>query len=223
MTVVADLILDAEDFCIGQILKHTTTRIELTQFVPIDGRLAPYFWKATNGDHESFEQQVRSDDRVRSLIDLDGRVGSRLYRIEWTPTINGFLAALDEHDILVERARSTPSGDRWLFRIRAETQTELSSFQRACADSDVPFEVRRVQHNPDTPVALSSPKSRLTAKQRDAALAAFRGGYFEIPRQATQSELAAELGITRQSFARRLIRAERTVFEDLFWDELGTE
>jgi predicted DNA binding protein len=220
VTVVVDIAIDAEDFCIGQVLAHTTTRIELTQLIPIDGSLAPYFWKVVDDDREFFERQIRQDDRVRSLTDLDGRVGARLYRIEWTPTINGFLSALQEHDILVEEGQSTSSGDQWSFRIRAGSQTDFASFRQACADSDVVFEIQRVQHNPDTPSPLSSPKARLTTKQCQAVLAALRGGYFEIPRECTQSDIADELEITRQSFARRLTRAQRTVFEDLFWEEL---
>ncbi len=223
MTVIADFLVDAEDFAIGQVLSHTTTRIDLTQFVPIDETLAPYFWKETDGDREHFERQVRADDRVQSLTDLDGRVGARLYYIEWAVDINGLLSALHDHDILVEKGRSNADGDRWMFHVRAWDRAELSSFQRTCLDNDVPVDIQRMQHNPDGTHLESVPKRRLTAKQREAVLTALREGYFDIPRGVSQTDIAEQLGISRQSFARRLKRAQRTVFEDLFWEELTTD
>lgn len=220
MTVVAGIAVDAEDFAVGQVLAHTTTQIELTQFVPIDGALTPYFWKEANGEKDTFEEQVRADDRVESLTDLDGRVGAHLYHIEWAEEINGLLSVLHDHDILVEEGYTTPSGDRWLFHLRAWNQGELSSFQQTCFDRDISLDVRRVHHNPDDITTDSTLGKRLSENQREALLLALQEGYFDIPRESSQTELAEELGITRQAFARRLKRAQRTVFEDVFWDAL---
>lgn len=219
MTVVARIAIDAEDFIIGQVLSHTSTRIKLTQLVPINDALTPYFWKETNGDTGAFEQAVRADDRVKSLTDLDGRVDARLYHIEWDGEINGVLSALQTHDILVEEAESSSSGDRWLFHLRARDQRDLSGFQQACFDHGVALDVQRVRHNPINTVSDGIGRG-LTEKQRNALLLALREGYFDVPRGTTQSELADELGVSRQSLARLLKRAQRTVFEDLFWDEL---
>jgi predicted DNA binding protein len=219
MTVVARIAIDAEDFVIGRVLSHTSTRIKLTQLVPINDALTPYFWKETDGDREAFERTVRADDHVKSLTDLDGRVGARLYHIEWEGEINGVLSALQTHGILVEEAKSSSSGDRWLFHLRAWDQGELSGFQQACFDHDVALDVQRVHHNPTGSMEDGIGRG-LTEKQREALLLALREGYFDVPRRATQTDIADELGVARQSFARLLKRAQRTVFEDLFWEEL---
>lgn len=58
-------------------------------------------------DPDSFEQSVRPDDRVASLVRLDDGPGQYLYSIEWAATIDGFLQALDEHGLLVESAVGT--------------------------------------------------------------------------------------------------------------------
>ena len=50
MSVIASLSIDADEFVLGDVLAATTTRIELTQFVPVDNQLVPYFWKEHDGD-----------------------------------------------------------------------------------------------------------------------------------------------------------------------------
>lgn len=56
----------------------------------------------------------------------------------------------------------------------------------------------------------------LTDRQSAALQVAYFGGYFARPRRSTGEELAAQLGITRQTFNRHLRKAEETVFERLF-------
>lgn len=219
MTVLADIVIDAEDFTVGQVLGHSTTPIQLTQFVPVGDCPMPYFWKETGGG-ESFEERVRTDDRVRSLTDLNGRVGARLYHVEWSDDVDGFVGALREHDLLVEECRSSSEGDRWLFRIRAWNRRELSSFQRACHDSDIHLDVRSVRPNPASASPGFGIEGRLSDKQREALVTALREGYFDVPRGISQTDLAEKVGISRQAFARRLKRGQHTVFADVFWDEL---
>lgn len=61
----------------------------------------------------------------------------------------------------------------------------------------------------------SSPFSRLTEKQRDAVILAFRLGYFDTPRKVSADELAAKLGLASSTLAVHLRRAERRLLADL--------
>lgn len=219
MTVVAGVAIDADDFDIGQVLSATTTPIELTQFVPVDDQFVPYFWKERGGDEEAFERAVRTDPRVERLTHLDGRVNAHLYRIDWAERIDGLVAALFDHDVLVESAE-TADGTGWQFRLRAMTQEELSSFQHACVEKSIHLDVRYVTQNP---ASAAKEFEGLSEEQRQALVLALRNGYFDIPRGQSQSDLAERLGISRQSFARRLRRAERNVLETVFWSELDGE
>lgn len=56
----------------------------------------------------------------------------------------------------------------------------------------------------------------LTPKQEACIRAALERGYFSIPREATASEVAEDLGISKSAFLERLHRAERTLFRQLF-------
>lgn len=51
----------------------------------------------------------------------------------------------------------------------------------------------------------------LTGKQHVTLAAAVDMGYFQVPRQADQSDLADELGVTEQAVSERLRRACETV------------
>lgn len=223
MTVLAAIAIDSADFALGEVLSDggTDTRIELTQFVPIDGDLVPYFWLVHSGDQETYEQHVQADPRVERLTNLDGGVDRTLYRIEWADDgLDGFLDALRDNAVLVEDARGTP--DEWVFRLRADTQEELSRFQQDCFEANVHLDVQRVMHNP----APTGPnKYGITDKQAEALELAFEEGYFHVPRETSQTELAEIVGISRQAFSRRLNRALDTLVEGTFMMDLhrGTE
>ena len=58
-------------------------------------------------------------------------------------------------------------------------------------------------------------ESSLTKQQREALVEALDQGYFNVPRGATATDVADELGISKSSFLGRIKRAQRTVFEQL--------
>lgn len=211
MTVICRFIIDADDFDLGHALKATTTRIDLTQFVPIDGQFIPYFWKVHDDDIEAFEQSVRNSPVVEKLTNLDGRVNATLYRIRWADRIDGFLNALRTREILVEKANTT-KGESWEFQVRAQNQEALSAFQNTCDEQGIHLDIRRVAQNPEK---YHEGLTGVTSKQYDALALAFEEGYFDIPRETTLEELAEMVGISRQSFARRLQRAHKSITSNL--------
>jgi predicted DNA binding protein len=56
----------------------------------------------------------------------------------------------------------------------------------------------------------------VTPKQSEALRAALELGYFAVPREATASEVADALGVSKSAFLERLRRAQASVFADLF-------
>ena len=223
VSVLAVIAVDAEDFALGQVLGDggTATRIELTQFVPVDGDLVPYFWVTHSADLDGFERHVRADSRVSRFTDLDGGVDRTLYRIEWIEGgLDGFLDALGAHAVFVERATGT--AEEWVFRLRADDREALSKFQEACLAADIPLDVRRIVHDP----APGGPdRYGITDKQATALRLAFEEGYFEVPRGTSQTDLAGHLDISRQAYSRRLNRALDTLVESTFMThaDLGGE
>ncbi len=56
----------------------------------------------------------------------------------------------------------------------------------------------------------------VTPAQEDALRAAYQAGYFEVPRDATATEVAARLDIGKTAFLERLRRGQAAVFGQMF-------
>ncbi|MFC7155046.1 bacterio-opsin activator domain-containing protein [Halomarina halobia] len=139
MTVVAQVAIAANAFDLGEVLSTgPPVDIELTQFVPIDARPAPFIWVETP-DVAAFETVVRRDPRVGSLTRHDTRAGKTLYHIEWDAEINGLLGVIEEFDVLVERGHGT--AERWTFQLRLPDHTSLRTFHARCRDENLPLHV----------------------------------------------------------------------------------
>ena len=206
--VVAEFTISSDVFVLGQVLRnHEDVRVDLTQFVPLGDALVPYFWAETD-DVRAFEESVRSDDRVASLTRLNGGHGRHLYSIEWATDIDGFIAAVTEHDLIVEAA--TGNHECWEFRVRGSGRDTLSSFQQTLRESDIPIQVERIWNPGDSRAEAYG----VTAKQREALALAAAEGYFAVPRETNLTDLAEELDITRQSLSRRMARGQGTLLNN---------
>lgn len=210
MTTIAGLRIASEDFVLGEVLTHPSARIELTQFVPTSEHLLPYFWVNEGYDVDAFERQIRADPCVDSLTSLDGSVTKTLYYIEWADDaeLNGLLSVFRDTNLLVEEAEGT--AEEWRFQIRAHDTETLEAFQRACIDQRIPIEVTHVYQNP---TGSRTDSYGLTPKQHEALALALERGYFAVPREISLTELAKEVGISRQAYSRRLQRGLRGILK----------
>jgi predicted DNA binding protein len=67
----------------------------------------------------------------------------------------------------------------------------------------------------DAKFSPTSPVSRLTVKQQDAIVLAFRLGYFDTPRKVSVDVLAGKLGLASSTLAVHLRRAERRLLAEV--------
>lgn len=85
----------------------------------------------------------------------------------------------------------------------------LVEFRQFCTDEAVEFSLSRL-YTPDRTGSRS--QFGLTAAQRETLVTAHEQGYFEVPREATLTELGTVPGVSEQSVSERLRRAhERLV------------
>jgi hypothetical protein len=61
-----------------------------------------------------------------------------------------------------------------------------------------------------------SPLNRLTEKQREVMIAAYKMGYYDIPRKITSEELAERLGLVGSTVVEHLRKAEQRLMTQLF-------
>jgi predicted DNA binding protein len=181
--------------------------IEIERVVPASKQVMPYVW-VSGGDRTAFEEAVRATDEVRELLHLDTIGGRSLYRIDWDETVESLIYGMVETNATILEAHGR---DNWLFRIRFNDHESLSAFSEYCQIHDIRLNVRRV-HNLTADEVDDDPFD-LTDEQREAIELALQKGYFEVPRQATLSDLAVDLDVSQQAISERLRRGTQKVMD----------
>lgn len=88
----------------------------------------------------------------------------------------------------------------------------VAEMGRRLSELGLEFEVERVRQRVD-------PARLLTDRQRELLLAAVDLGYYDVPREATLTEVAERVGIAKSTCSETLQRVERTVVRE-FVDDL---
>jgi hypothetical protein len=128
------------------------------------------------------------------------------------------LEALATADAIIERIDVVPDGWRqtgWFAN--REAFGKFASFWQQNAD----FRLHRLTRDGES----EPPGDGLTDRQHEALRIAYELGYFEIPRQASLEDVAAELDITPSSVSERLRRGQTQLIEETVattWPPLPT-
>lgn len=207
MSVVAEFSVKSEDFALHHALTTAPEMIvEIERVVAtMKDRVMPYFW-VSGGDHTAFEAAFRDDDSVRDITVIDEVEEARLYRGEWTRNVESIVYAYVELGSTILRAIGR--AEVWELRIRFDDRDSLSQFQEYCDTNEISFELNRIQEQ-EQPMA--SAQYDLTPKQRETLVTALEAGYYEVPQEATMSELADRFGISQQALSKRFHAAHKNL------------
>lgn len=204
MAIEASFTIQQADFPLSAVFEQLTgATIELDRVVPTGEAVIPYFWISAD-DTDLLTTDLSEDIGIDRIKVIDRLEKQMFVRIDWNLDHESILTAIVNTDITLLSGLGTQG--QWTFEVRASEQRVLSDFQTYCKDNGIPIELTELH-------AISSLKSDreydLTDGQRKALVLAYSNGYFDSPRDATQDDLAAELGITRQAVSSRLQRGIR--------------
>ncbi|MFC4986350.1 MULTISPECIES: helix-turn-helix domain-containing protein [Saliphagus] len=156
-------------------------------------------------------------ERVRTDVGIDGeiRTGTEAVVVtsaclrEQEPTIERYL---QPHGCLLLPPLRYADGAKHC-RVLALDSASLADLYAALVDDGLSIDVRskREVHapTPSSPlVSVEGVLPELTARQREVLALAVSRGYYELPRETTTAELAAELGVGRRTAEDHLRRAE---------------
>lgn len=211
MSTIVEFTVPSTAFALGEALSGLpAVGLTLERIVPTGREIIPFVW-AYGDDLDAFEGQVQRSANVAAITELDRLDGKRLYRIEWEETPTNLLEGLGRSDATILEAEG---GDLWTFRLRFPDHAHLSSFDDFCAEYDIPIDVTRVY----TPEDVSSLDDRfdLTDPEREALEIALDRGYFATPKQVSLSDIAEDLGISRQALSKRVRRGTEKVMRASF-------
>jgi len=102
--------------------------------------------------------------------------------------------------------------DGWHVRLQFPDRDALVALRQFCVERDIQFGIDSLYRTE----WASGTTTDLTDPQRVALLTAFEMGYYDIPRQTTQDELADRLGISKSAVSNRLRRATAQLIEESF-------
>lgn len=175
-------------------LRYWASPVSVTEFeagLDDDETIKSYERLAEERDRFFYQSPLSTIGRKRSVIMASGEYGGE------------FLAGrLSEY--------------RWKLRLRFPNESLFQEFTTECRSIDgVSLSLEQVYRE----TGYSDSDFGLTSSQREALTTALEQGYFDIPRDATLSEVGASLGISDQAVSERLRRGEKQVLERLLFVE----
>jgi len=204
MATVGEFTIPSESFPLGSLFtEFPSVTVELERIVPTNHALIPYVWVrgASSTEQKRIVATASSHADVKAVTLVDQIDDEYLLRVDWVPTHHGVLRAITETSVtLVSGAGSEGS---WTFEVRSDTREGISAFQQYCRDHGIPVKLASLH---SVAALRSGAEYAMTDAQREALLLAYERGYYNSPREASLKDLAAEVGITGQSFRSRLRR-----------------
>lgn len=198
MSLVAEFTIPTESLPGGNVLRaEPDIRVELERIVPSKEAALPFFW-VWGDDPDDFLDQFEADSEIRGVKVLDRVEEGVLVRAQWAPE-TAMITALEGLDATILEA--VGADEEWRFQIRASDRERFTEFRGIFTDHDIPVELIRLYNFAEL---VEDEHYTITAKQREALIEAFRRGYFEDPRAASQEDLGTHFGISGRAVSKRL-------------------
>jgi predicted DNA binding protein len=206
MTVIADITVPADAFGLGRVLEDIPeAAIELERIVPLQEAIIPLFW-ISGTDPDVIEATLRKEPKVETVEQLTTTDDETLFEVHWSSDIDGMVQALI--DTRAKILEATGTAETWDFRLRFSAHEDLSAFNMALTEDDIPVTLRHI-YNPSP----AAEQSELSAEHRETLLNAYRHGYFKVPRRTDLTDLAATEGISDTALSQRIRRGLDTLIE----------
>ena len=200
--VYAEVEIPADGFVIGRAFSTLPdVHVELERIVPTDTSVVPFIW-VRGADPDEFVRATRSHEAVEEIALLDEyEAEGALFRVVWRRAFGDAVVGLADSGMAL--VSGTGTANEWRFELSAPNSDPLSEFQTWLRREGVSFTLVRLADVWGPP---GRQRDSLTSPQHEAIRLAYERGYFEEPHGTTLDALAAEVGISRQSFGGRLRR-----------------
>lgn len=216
MSIVAEFSIPAEAVPGGDTLSELPeATIQLERIVPSNHQVLPFFW-VFDADSRTFLERLRSESEIADATVLAETDPGTLFHATWTPEAE-VINAIKRLQATIIEAEGTADG--WWFQVRAENRERLAAFQRVFTDQGISVEVRRI-YNFARMVESGRP---VTPEQREVLVAAYEQGYFDQPREVTQTELGDQFGISGRAISNRLLRGTKNLISSTLLEPADRE
>ncbi|MHB9285689.1 helix-turn-helix domain-containing protein [Halobacteriales archaeon Cl-PHB] len=207
--LVAEFRVAHPDFPLMETVETTPEFSIRSQFQPGTSTTAPEkFFVVEAPDFDAVEAAARADPSVSEVTNVGDFTDRRTYRVTFTEST--FLLSPALVDLGIQIDEIDADGDTWRYRVfAADRPTMLAGLERA-RESCSRFTLDRL-YSPleDASAGLVD----LTPARREALEAAYREGYFDVPRNTSLVDLGEQLGVSDSAMSTRLRRAVHDLVE----------
>jgi len=163
------------------------------------------FLHAEGTEFERLETALADLGNVRDVTTILDDERSRLYRVTLVSTVD-HLPEDAGVDGVIRDVRIEPDGIYVTAYVADRTQ--LVRIREFLAERDIDMQVERLYEATD-----DRSEGLLTDEQLAALATAYEMGYFDVPREATQADVATALDISPASLSERLKRGQQRLLE----------
>ena len=216
MSVLITTSIGVGDFAFEEILaRNPDCHIELEPSVSVRPEIVPYA-HVTGCSPDRIDAEMAAEAGVRSADVVDASEDGALVRLHWED--DGSVGLLEAfRTVPVSVLWAVGRSDGWEFELRFPSSDAVPRFHQQCLDRDITVDPKRVRQTaPESSRAVRT--HGLTEKQREALVRAFDSGYFDVPRRATLTELADELGVSDTAVSERLRRGTSLMIDGTLFD-----
>lgn len=174
----------------------------------VDGGCRAAVWVDVT-DRDAIDTALAGDDTVGSASHLGPEAEGHWYSIT---TVDQPLDAMGRGLLTADGmlVRADLVEDEWVVQARVPDRSSLLTFREDLVADGFDVEVRRMREDEDE----ASTQFGVTDPQREVLLLALERGYYTVPRNASLSDLAADLDISSQAASERLRRGTQTLVEN---------
>jgi predicted DNA binding protein len=175
-----------------------------------------FFYHIESSDFDQFEEGLRNDATVGEFERvIETRDREAIYSFEYTDEAKLLSPVISSANGVILDMES--DGDAWILSVWMPERTDLAHLWEYAQQHDVDIDLLRVNDY----ASLGNTDAGLTDSQREALLVAVETGYFEEPRDATLSEVAAHLGISQPAASGLLRRGTKRLIVSSLMDDSG--
>ena len=172
-----------------------------------DDAAMPLLW-VRGEERDRVEAAFEEDDSIREVSLVAGFDDDLLYRMEWVGGIRLVLQMITNSEATVLDAYGKDG--KWSLRVMYPERDLFSKTHSFCEKHGIEFEIESIRDLEGEPAG----RFGLTKDQYKTLRLAAEQGYFKIPREADQDDLAEELGISHQAVSERIRRGLESLIED---------
>ncbi|ELY48865.1 helix-turn-helix domain-containing protein [Natronolimnohabitans innermongolicus] len=213
--ITAVVRVEHPDIVLTKTVAHDrSSNVESVLEAGTDPTSGKFFYRVQSPDFTQFEDGLRNDHTIGEFERvIETRDEKAIYRFEYTDEakiVSPIISAANGVILDMEN-----DGTGWILTVWMPDRTNLAPVWDYAEQNDIAIELLRVNDY----ASLGDTDAGLTESQREALLVALETGYFDDPRNATLSEVAATLDISEPAASGLLRRGTKRLIVSSLMDD----